>query len=105
MLDIFKVFVPWIIFSTLLDYSHQSIAIASGIALVVHFFLNKCFIGRYVVFDVGTLIFFILMLLNAFIFHYAVITNNAYLLANAAMAVIAWLSLLIKKPLPANTRR
>lgn len=98
MKDILKAFVPWIIFSILLSHGSQSVTTASGAALLVHLLLNRRLIKKRFIFDVGNLIFFGLILINAFVFKDQLISSNAYLLANISMALIAWISIFMRKP-------
>jgi putative polyketide hydroxylase len=98
MANIIKSFIPWILFFILFGHSQGSIEIASIAALISHLVLNFQTIKKGFVFDIGGLLFFALYALNVFIIQYPIITNNGYLLSGLAIAIIAWVSLFIKKP-------
>ncbi len=114
MASVIRSFIPWILFFILFGHSQGSIEIASIVALISHIVLNMQNIKRGFVLDIGGLIFFAAYALNVFVIQYPIITNNGYLLSGLAIALIAWVSLFIKKPfslqyaqltVPAETRK
>lgn len=98
MPNILQTFLPWILFFILSGQSTSSIEIASIVALISHVILNRNMIKRRFILDIGGLTFFLLFTLNVFLFKHSPVTDNAYLLSNLALALIVWLSLIIKKP-------
>lgn len=98
MPSILKSLLPWILFFTLFGHSEGSKEMAAAIALLSHVFFNYQALRKRFVLDIGALVFFLLFLLNVFIFKYTIITDNGYLISNCALALIAWISLIIRKP-------
>ncbi len=93
-----KSVVPWILFFVLFGHSVSSIELACVVALISHLLLNHRFIRKGFVFDIGSLVFFIFLGINVFTINYAPITNNGYFISTLAIALIAWVSLIIKRP-------
>lgn len=98
MKNIFKSFVPWILFFAFFGKSQTSKEIASIAALVSHIYLNRDAIKKHFVLDIGTLIFFVLFAMNLFVFKNTFIINNGNLISSAVIAFIAWVSITIKRP-------
>lgn len=91
-------FLPWVLFFLFYGDSSISKEIATIVALVSHVLLNHKTIRKFFVLDIGACTFFILFAVNIFIFKYQVITDNGYLISSLVLALIAWISLIIKKP-------
>lgn len=98
MVNIFRSFIPWILFFSFVGHTQSSIETATVIALISHVLVNRKALQHGFILDIGALCFFVFFILNLFLFKLSVITNNGYLIANAALAIITWISLLIKKP-------
>ena len=98
MPNLLKSFAPWIIFFVLLGPSTSALQLASIAALVSHIALNKRALKHYFVLDWGGLICFVLFALIAFLYPLQWLIDHASVALNAAIALIAWLSLLIKRP-------
>ncbi len=98
MPNILRGFLPWILFFALSGHSNTSVEMATSAALISHIIFNHHALKKGFVLDWGTLLFFVLFSINVFILQYIAITNNGFLISNCALAVIAWISLIISKP-------
>lgn len=97
-IKIFISFIPWIAFWVLggnIDFLH---VITISFALSLLFFLKDFQQKKYKVLDIGTLIFFVAVLLSSFTQFLEKIQFYALPLSNLAMFVIVLFSLLIRKP-------
>jgi len=97
MPSILKSFLPWIVFFALCNNASSSIEIAVIAALIAHVIFNIQSLKKWFVLDIGALVFFVLLAVNIFVLKNKTITDNAYLIANCALALIAWISLIILK--------
>ena len=93
MSTILQSFIPWLLFFLLSGHSQSSVETATLTALISHLVLNRQMFQRGFVLDIGGLIFFASLAVNIYVFKNATITDNAYLLSNMAIALLAWLSL------------
>ena len=98
MLQVVLGFLPWILYSILMNTipNHQALAIISVVAatFVLDFHeLKKGFILPW-----GSLCFFMGLLLATFFVSEHWLQKHANIIANSSLAGIAWLSLLINKP-------
>lgn len=96
--DIVCSFLPWILYFVLLGHSQEQIDIAviiAGIASIIFEFkrLKKGFI-----LSLGTLAFFICMFIAVVLFKNQWIAKQAWIFSNGTLAVIAWISILLKQP-------
>ena len=98
MSNILKSFLPWVVFFALCNHSSSSIEIATIAALASQVFFNYKTLKKGFVLDVGALLFFMLLALNVFVIKNQVITDNAYLISNCALAMIAWFSIIVLRP-------
>ena len=91
--------IPWVIFFSLYNYGliELKITIISNILFISIF--NFSSLRRGFVFDWGSLIFFIFLLLITIVFQLGWFILNADLMSIYALTTIVWLSILIKKPI------
>ena len=96
---IFQSLVPWCIFFALDEYgkTEASIAILAAIAFILLFNIPSLKKGS--IFDVGSLIFFIMLATVTVFVHKTWFIVNAAMLSFYAIALFFWLSIIIKKPI------
>ncbi len=90
--------IPWLIFFILFSYDQIHLAIGASGALIVLVILSRRGLAKGFLFDWGSLLFFVFILVTLLLFYETWIKNNADILANIALCIIAWGSLLIKRP-------
>lgn len=94
--DIFKSFIPWMIFIFLAKYvSHLNVMIISLAAMIVFDFKNlkKGFILSW-----GTLIFLIFILLTILYLKNDLLDHYSWFISNGFLCLISFTSMLIRKP-------
>ena len=105
MPNILLSFLPWILFFILFGHSEGSKEMAGAVALLSHIIVNRQTIKKGFVLDLGGLLFFAIYTVNAYIFKYDALTNNGYIVSTLAIAMIAWVSLIIKIPFTSQYAR
>ncbi|MBL4647931.1 MAG: alpha/beta hydrolase [Gammaproteobacteria bacterium] len=96
--SLIKIFVPWAIFFLFLGYDQLSLHLGAIGALVALVLLNKQGLCKKLLFDWGSLLFFIFFIVTIFVYYQPWIDSHADLFANITLTIIAWISLLLKKP-------
>ncbi|MGQ3890184.1 hypothetical protein ACQUW5_14295 [Legionella sp. CNM-1927-20] len=91
-------FLPWILYSSLAGPSLKQQKIAVIVALLVVLVLDFKELKKGFVLTWGTLLFFILLLAVIFIYPSPWLESHVSLIANCALALIVWFSLVINKP-------
>lgn len=91
-------FIPWVIFFICFGYDELVFKVGASGALVALVLLGKQGLKRGYIFDWGSLLFFVFIFVSVIVFYQPWIAGNASLLANCALTVIAWVSLLINRP-------
>ena len=91
-------FLPWILYFIIAGTSLSSIEWALGVALIVLIIKNKDEFKKGFILTWGSVIFFALMLILVAIFHINWLVTHTWILSNAALALISWSSLAVKKP-------
>lgn len=93
-----KSFLPWILFFLLAGNSNQSLETAIIAATIASIIFDLKYLKKGFVLSWGTTIFFTSIFFAVVILKNQSIAKYTPFLCNAALAVIAWISLLIKKP-------
>lgn len=98
MLKILIGFLPWILYFILHGSTKQQHEIAILIAIMATILFDFHSIKKGFILSWGTLLFFLLFYAAIFYLPFAILDTYANLLANSALALIVWVSILIKKP-------
>ncbi len=97
-MGIFLSFLPWIVFWVLSGRENYQIAAAASVVTVVFLCIRDIQKRNIKILDVGTLLFFVFLMLVAYTSEAAWIDNHAAPLSSAALFLIALTSILMKKP-------
>lgn len=98
MIKILMGFLPWILYYLLSGHTHESHILALFVALAITLILDRHELKKGFVFTWGSTIFFAGLLIFTLTTSYAWPSANANFLANIALMLITWISVLIKKP-------
>lgn len=90
--------IPWMIFFVCFGYDEMMLKVGAIGALLALVLLDRQGLKRGFLFDWGSLLFFIFIFVTVIVFYQPWIASNALFLANCALTVIAWSSLLVNKP-------
>lgn len=96
--DVIKSFLPWILYFILVDQKQQQLDIAIIIAAITSIIFEFKGLKKGFILSWGTLIFFIFMFISVIILRNQYIIKYAWIFSNGALALIAWISILIHKP-------
>lgn len=96
--EILKSFLPWILFFILIGHSQEKLETAIIVATVASFLFDFKRIKKGFILSIGTILFFIFIFVSVVIFKNEWIATYSGFLSNGALAVIAWISILIRKP-------
>jgi carotenoid cleavage dioxygenase len=98
MLQLLYGFLPWILFSAIFGKNGKDSLIAIIVALVVCIKTERTHLRKGFVLSWGTVIFFILLFFLAVVARIPWVIDNASMLSNLTLALIAWISLFIGQP-------
>lgn len=93
-----KNFMPWILFFILMGSSKQQLETAIIVAIIAAFLFDFKRLKNGFVLNWGTILFFGFIFVAVIIFKNKWIATYSGLLSNGALAMIAWVSILIRKP-------
>ncbi len=91
-------FLPWILFFALAGKSQGQLDAAIICAAVASIYFERQGLRKGFVLSWGTLIFFIFMFIAVVVFKNQWVAQHAWLFSNGALAAIAWISVIIRKP-------
>lgn len=91
-------FLPWILFFLIAGKSQGQLDAAIIVAAFASIVFERNGLKKGFVLSWGTLIYFIFMLLAVVLVKNQWVAQHAWLFSNGALAVIAWVSILIRKP-------
>lgn len=97
-MGIFLSFLPWIAFWILSGHDHYQIASLAAVVVVIFLNIRDIKKGSIKILDLGTLIFFIALTVISFTSKATWIDHYSAPLSDAAMFLIALISLAIRKP-------
>lgn len=89
---------PWILFFTLSGHTQQQMDIAISVAAITSIAFEFKGLKKGFVLSWGTLLFFIFMFITVVIGKNQYISQYSWIFSNGALAIIAWASILIRKP-------
>ena len=96
--DIFQSFLPWFAYFILASYFDQHISIAIIAAAIITIAFDFKELRKGFILSWGTFIYFIFLFIAAVVFKNPWVIKYHWLLSNSTLALIAWVSLLIRKP-------
>lgn len=96
--EIIKSFLPWILFFVLAGSTSRQLDVAIIVAALTSVFFEYHDLKKGFILSWGTLIFFIFMFIAVVLLKMQWIAKNSWIFSNGALALIAWISLLIRKP-------
>jgi pimeloyl-ACP methyl ester carboxylesterase len=92
-------FIPWCLFFALNTYGSMELKIAIVAAIIAILVLNFKALRHRLLFDWGSLLFFIMLGIFVIGFNKTWFILNALFVANLALMAIVWISVIIKKPI------
>lgn len=98
MKQLIENFLPWILFFTLAGESQGQLDTAIMLAALTSIFFEYKSLKKGFVLSWGTLIFFLFMFVEVVIRKNAWVAQHAWLFSNGALALIAWVSVLMRRP-------
>src|SRR5579862_7396000 len=96
--EILQSFLPWILFFVLTGHTQQRLDIAITVAAITSIIFEINALKKGFVLSWGTLIFFIFMTISVILFKNQWVTKYSWIFSNGALALIAWISIFIRKP-------
>lgn len=96
--DIFQSFLPWFLYFILASVLHEAISIAIITAAIASVTFDYKDLKQGFILSWGTLIYFVFLFITAVIFKNPWVIKYHWLLSNSTLALIAWISLLVRKP-------
>lgn len=96
--EILQNFLPWILYFVLAAHSLAKLDVAIIAALVTFLIFNFKSLGKGFILSWGTLVFFAFMLFSINIMKNQWVAIHAWIFSNGALAIIAWVSLMIGRP-------
>lgn len=96
--DILKSFLPWILYFLLTGHSQQELDTAIIVAVIAVVIFDYKALADGFILSWGTLLFFLFMLTTVCLFKIQWIAQYDWIFSNSALAIIAWGSILLKKP-------
>ena len=96
--EIIQGFLPWILFFILAGSTQQQLDIAIIVAAITSIIFEYKGLKKGFILSWGTLIFFIFMVTAVTLFQNQWVSKFYWIFSNGALATIAWVSILIRKP-------
>src|SRR5258708_4145400 len=96
--EILKSFLPWILFFILIGHSEEKLDVAIIAATIASILCDFNRLKHGFILSWGTFFFFIFMLVAVVIFKSQWIARYSEFFSNGALAAIAWISILVRKP-------
>ena len=96
--EIIQSFLPWILYFVLLGQTQQRLELAILVATFTSIAFEFKALKKGFILSWGTLLFFVSMLVAVIIFKNKWIVNYVWILSNSALALIVWISILIRRP-------
>lgn len=98
MQDIIKNFLPWILYFFIAGKTQESLNFAIEVAAITSILFELKYLKAGFVLSWGTLIFFVFMFIAVVILNNQWIAKHAWVFSNGTLALIAWISIIIRKP-------
>lgn len=96
--EVIQSFLPWILYFILAGNTQQQLSVAIIVAAILSIIFEIRGLKKGFVLSWGTLLFFIFMFITVVLFKNSWIAKNSWIFSNGALASIAWISILIRRP-------
>jgi hypothetical protein len=96
--SLFQSFLPWILYFVLVGSTQKELDIAISVAAFTSIAFEMRSLRKGYVLSWGTLIFFTFLFISVVIFRSSLIAKYEWVLSNSTLALIAWVSIIIKRP-------
>jgi lysylphosphatidylglycerol synthetase-like protein (DUF2156 family) len=96
--EILRSFLPWILFFLLTGHTQQQLDVAIIVAAVTSIIFEVNALRKGFILSWGTLIFFIFMVIAVILLRDQWVAKYSWIFSNGALALIAWISIFIRKP-------
>src|SRR5438132_1124226 len=96
--EIIQSFFPWILYFVLLRHTQQQHDIAIIAAAIASIFFEFNGLKKGFILSWGTVIFFIFMFIAIVLLKNQWVIKYSWIFSSGALALIAWISILIRKP-------
>ncbi len=98
MKSLIQSFLPWILYFAIVGSTQKQLDIAICVAAFTSIAFEISSLKKGFVLSWGTLIFFIFLFISVVIFRSALVAKYEWVFSNGMLALIAWVSILIKQP-------
>ncbi len=96
--DVIQSFLPWILFSILKGHTQTQLDVAVIVSAITAVAFELKALKKGFVLSWGTLIYFIFLLIAIVVYKSVWVLNHEWLLSSGTLALIAWVSVLIRQP-------
>ncbi len=96
--EVIQSFLPWILFFMLAGNTQQQLDTAIIVAAVTSIVFELKSLKKGFILSWGTLIFFIFMIVAVILLRNQWVAKFSWIFSNGALAIIAWVSIIIRKP-------
>lgn len=96
--DIVQTFLPWILYFVLAGHTPMQMKVAIIAAAVTSIIFEYKGLRKKFILSWVTLLFFIFMFITVIMYDSKWVMQHAWVLSNSALALVAWLSILIRRP-------
>jgi hypothetical protein len=96
--DIIRSFLPWILYFVLLGNTQAQLDVAIIVAAATSIIFEFKGLKKGFILNWGTLAFFLFMLIAVVLFRNQWTAKQAWIFSNSTLALIAWISILIRQP-------
>lgn len=98
MIDIIKSILPWILYAILPGKTLNELKFSLTIAAIASLIFEYPYLKKGFVLSWGTLFFFSFMFIAVVLFQHEWIAKHAWIFSNGTLALIAWISILLRQP-------
>lgn len=98
MSEVIKIFLPWILYFMIASSTYGGLKLAIILAAVSSLLIELKYLKKGFILSWVTLAFFAFMLVVVVLFKNAWVMQHAWVLSNGTLALMAWTSMLVRKP-------
>ena len=96
--NILQTFLPWILYFLLAGHTQAQMNLALSIGMLTALIFERKGLKKGFILSYGTIAFFSLMFIGVIIFKNAWIIKNIWIISHGTLALIAWISLFLRRP-------